>query len=166
MKWIEVCQINGVIIRTTSDPRFLMDIVCDGSHGKLVAWIENPRRQGLLKPRLHYQSFLVQENLVKVFDANFDSLNGQRKLLSKSIKELSTALISILIYKWETKKILIILSQRIWNRAFSLTLYHQNWNINNDRHKFTLSQFLIYSSTIKIHNICEFVVYLLSRKMS
>ena len=33
-----------------------------------------------LKSRLHYQSFLVQENLVKVFDANFDSVNGQRKL--------------------------------------------------------------------------------------
>ena len=33
-----------------------------------------------LKARLHYQSFLVQENLVKVFDANFDSVNGQRKL--------------------------------------------------------------------------------------
>ena len=33
-----------------------------------------------VKARLHYQSFLVQENLVKVFDANFDSVNGQRKL--------------------------------------------------------------------------------------
>ena len=34
----------------------------------------------IVKARLHYQSFLVQENLVKVFDANFDSINGQRKL--------------------------------------------------------------------------------------
>ena len=42
----------------------------------------------IIKSRLHYQSFLVQENLVKVFDANFDSVNGQRKLWSKSIKEL------------------------------------------------------------------------------
>ena len=33
-----------------------------------------------VKSRLHYQSFLVQENLVKVFDANFDSVNGQRNL--------------------------------------------------------------------------------------
>ena len=45
-----------------------------------------------LKARLHYQSFLVQENLVKVFDANFDSVNGQRKLWSKSIKELGRTL--------------------------------------------------------------------------
>ena len=45
-----------------------------------------------LKSRLHYQSFLVQENLVKVFDANFDSVNGQRKLWSKSIKELGRTL--------------------------------------------------------------------------
>ena len=39
------------------------------------------------KPRLHYQSFLAQENLVKVFDADFDSVNGKGKLWSKTIKE-------------------------------------------------------------------------------
>ena len=33
-----------------------------------------------IKSCLHYQSFLVQENLVKVFDANFNSVIGQRKL--------------------------------------------------------------------------------------
>ena len=36
-----------------------------------------------VKARLHYQSFLVQENLVKVFDANFDSVNGSKKTLIK-----------------------------------------------------------------------------------
>ena len=34
----------------------------------------------LLSPVYTIKVFLVQENLVKVFDANFDSVNGQRKL--------------------------------------------------------------------------------------
>ena len=72
----------GVIKKYSLRRYLLADFVA----GMTVGIIHIP--QGKLKPRLHYQSFLVQENWFKVFDAKFDSVNDQRKLRSKSIKEL------------------------------------------------------------------------------
>ena len=52
----------------------------DGLYGRTNIHTPDKGIPTCIKSRLHYQSFLVQENLVKVFDANFDSVNGQRKL--------------------------------------------------------------------------------------